>query len=154
VHLRHGGVGDDAQRVCERGLVLAREADDDVGGEVEVAEGLEAAQEGGRLVAARHRAEDAVVARLQRHVQVLRHRGGLAQGGDELAVDVVDLDRREAQPGETGELAELANQPREPVAGLAVAVAAEIDAGEDDLAVVLRHAPPCLANDGRGRATA
>ena len=70
--------------------------------QVEVVERLEPAQIRRGRVAARHRAQDAVVARLQRDVQVPRDGRRLAQRGDELAVDVVDLDRGEAQAREPG----------------------------------------------------
>ena len=59
---------DDAERVRERALVLGREADDDVGREVEVGRALEPAEIRRDGVAAAHRAQHAVVARLQRHV--------------------------------------------------------------------------------------
>ena len=65
-------------------LVLCREADDHVAGEVEVGERLEPAQELVDGVAAPHRAQHAVVARLQRNVQVRRHGRRLAQRRDEL----------------------------------------------------------------------
>ena len=61
----------------------------------------------------------------------------LAQRGDELLVHVVHLDRGEPQPREPGVAPDLAHEPRQVEAGLAVAVAAEVDAGEDDLAVTL-----------------
>ena len=69
----------------------------------------------------------------------------LAERGDQRVVDVVDLDRREPQPLEkTNDDTGLAYKPRQVVAGVAVAVAAEIDAGEHDLAVALRDAAPDL----------
>ena len=152
VHLRQARLRDDAQRVLERGLVLGREADDDVAREVEVvAQRLEPAEVRGGGVAAAHRAQDAVVARLERHVQVAARGRRLAQRADELVVDVVDLDRGEAQPLEPGRRARLADEPRQAVAGGAVAVAAEVDPGEDDLAVALRDAAADLAEHGFGR---
>ena len=63
--------------------------------------------------------------------------------------DVVDLDRREPQPREPRRRAGLADEPRERVAGLAVAKAAEVDAGQHDLAVPLGDAPADLARTAR-----
>ena len=98
VHLRQPGGANRLEGALERGVVLRREADDHVGGEVEVAERLELAQVRLDRVAARHRLEDAVVAGLERHVQVRADDRRLAQRGDEVVVDVVDLDRGEAEP--------------------------------------------------------
>ncbi len=78
----------------------------------------------------------------------------LAQRRDELVVDVVDLDRRQAQALDPVDRAGCPDQPRERVAGLAVAEAAEVDAGEDDLAMALRDAGPDLAEDVVGAAAA
>ena len=74
-------------------------------------------------------------------MQVRRDGRRLAQRRDELVVDVVDLDRREAQAREPRRRAGLAHEARQVVARLAVAEAAEVDAGEDDLAVALLDAP-------------
>ena len=105
-------------------------------------------------VAAAHRAEHAVVAGLERHVQVPADGRRLAQRGDELVVDVVDLDRGEAQPLEPRRRARLAHEARQAVAGRAVAVAAEVDPGEHDLAVALLDAAPDLGEHGVGAAAA
>jgi hypothetical protein len=91
-------------------------------------------------VAPRHVAEHTVVSGLQRDVQVAADGRRLTERLDELRVDVVDLDRREAQPRETGNRAHFPHEPRQLVARLAVAVAAEVDPGEHDLAMPLRHA--------------
>ena len=124
VHFCEPRLDDDAQRVRERALVLGRKADDHVGREVEVVERLEAAQVRRGRVAASHRAQHAVVAGLQRHVQVARDRRRFAERRHEVVVDVVDLDRREPQALEARGLADLADEPRQRVAGLAVAKAA------------------------------
>ena len=130
----------------ERGLVLGREADDHVARQVELGgERLEPAQVGRGRVAAAHRAQHAVVARLQRHVEMARGGRRLAQRGDELVAHVVDLDRAEPQAVEPGRRAGLAHEPRQVVAGVAVAEAAEVDPGEDDLAVALLDAAADLA---------
>ena len=146
------GALDGRERRRERGVVLGREADDHVAREVELAgERLEPAQVRVDGVAAPHRAQDAVVAGLERDVQVARDGRRLAQRGDERVVDVVDLDRAEPQPLEPGRRAGLADEPRQVVAGGAVAEAAEVDAGEHDLAVALRDAAPDLARARRRR---
>ena len=98
VHLRQPRGAHGLERPLERRLVLRREADDHVGGQVEVAERLELAQVGLDGVAASHRAEDAVVPGLERDVQVRADDGRLPERGDELVVDVVDLDRGEPKP--------------------------------------------------------
>ena len=67
-------------------------------GQVEVGERLEPMEKALDRVAAAHRPQDGVVARLERDVQVATDRRRLAQGGDEVVVDVVDLDRGEAEP--------------------------------------------------------
>src|SRR5438552_1926179 len=108
----------------------------------------DAAQVGARVVATPHRRQDAVVARLERHVQVARHRGRLAQRGEQALVQVVDLDRREAEPGEPGRRTGLADEPGQVVPGPAVAVAAEVDARQHDFAMTLLDAPADLAQDG------
>ena len=66
-------------------------------------------------------------------MEVARDVRRLAQRGDELAIDVVDLDRGQAQAREAGRLAGGADEPRERVARVPVAEAAEVDAREDDL---------------------
>ena len=110
VHLRQPGGTHGLERALERRVVLGREADDHVRGQVELLERLELAQVGRDRVAARHRLQHAVVARLERHVQVRPDDGRLAQRRDELVVDVVDLDRREAQALDALDRAGGANQ--------------------------------------------
>src|SRR5215211_4702268 len=141
------------QRVLERELRLGGEADDYVRGQVEVVERLELAKVGRDVVAASHRLQNAVVARLQRDVQMLRDSRRLAQRLDQLRRDVVDLDRGEAQPLESRRGGDIANQARQREPGIAVAEAAEVDSGQDDLAMPLRDAAANLA-DHRLRAPA
>ena len=119
-----------------------------------LAQRLEPAQVRADGVAAAHRAQDVVVARLERHVQVAARGRRLAQRADELVVDVVDLDRGEAESFEPRCRAGLPDEPRQAIAGGAVAVAAEVDPGEDDLAVALGDAAADLAEHGLGRAAA
>src|SRR4051794_14874489 len=57
---------------------------------------------------------------------------------------MVDLDRGQPQPREPGRRAGLADQARKVVARFTVAVAPEVDSGEDDLAVALADATPDL----------
>src|SRR6476660_2880173 len=83
-------------------------------------------------------------------MEVPARRRRLAKRGNELLVDVVDLDRREAAPLEARRCAGLAHEPRQAVAG--GAVAAEVDAGEHDLAMTLHDAAADLAEDRLGRA--
>ena len=63
----------------------------------------------------------------------------------------IDESRSRSTPGSR---AGLADEPRQRVAGLAVAEAAEVDAGEDDLAVALRDAALDLAEHRVGAAAA
>ena len=80
MHLRQAGLRDDAERVLECPVVLGGKADDDVAREVEVlAQRLEPAQVGADGVAPSHRLQDAVVARLERHVQVTARGRRLAE---------------------------------------------------------------------------
>jgi hypothetical protein len=73
----------------------------------------------------------------------------LPQRRHELAVDVVDLDRRQAQPFQAGNRADLTHEARQRIAGRSVPIAAEIDPGEDDLLVPVRDASLDLAEHGR-----
>ena len=74
----------------------------------------------------------------------------LSQRGNELVVDMVDLDRRETQPLDALDRACRSDQIGELHAGGAIAEAAEVDAGEDDLPVALPHPLPDLAEHGLG----
>ena len=112
-------------------------ADDHVGGQVEVRERLEAPEVRRGRVAPTHRAQHAVVARLQRHVQVPGDGRRLPQRSHELVVHVVDLDRGEAETLQARRRSGLAHEPRERVAALTIAEAAEVDAREHDLAMPL-----------------
>src|SRR5919204_6657108 len=137
-------------RPPEGEIVLARKPDDHVGRQVEVFESLQPAQVGRARVPARHCPEDAVVARLERHMQVTREGWRLPKRCHELVVDVVDLDRRQAQAGEAWDRTGLADEAGEREARLAVAVAAQVDPGQHDLAMALRDAPPDLGEDRSG----
>src|SRR5919204_1268363 len=77
---------------------------------------------------------------------------GLPQRPDQLTVDVVDLDRRKTQARQPGRLAGLADESGQRIAILAVAVAAEVDARKDDLAVPLAHSAADLRQDRGGAA--
>src|SRR5262245_55488829 len=140
VHLRDPGCTDDVERALECSLVLAREPDDDVRGEVELGQRSDAREELPRVVAAVHGAEDPVVARLERDVDVARDRLGLPKRVHELRCDVVHLDRGQSKPVDARDGARLAHEPRQRIAGVAVAEAAEVHARQHDLAVALRRA--------------
>ena len=155
MHLRQAGFAHRFERARKRALVLGREADDHVTRQVElVLERREPAQVGGDGVAASHRAQDTVVAGLERHVQMPADGGRGAQRGDELLVDVVDLDRGEPQPLESRRRPCLAHEARQAVARGAVAVAAEIDPGEHDFTMALLDASLDLGEHGPGVAAA
>ena len=87
-------------------------------------------------------------------MQVPAHRRRLAQRGDQRVVHVVDLDRGEAEPLEPGRRSRLAHEARQVVAGGAVAVAAEVDPGQHDLAVALLDAAADLGEHRIGAAAA
>src|SRR4051812_12826716 len=87
-------------------------------------------------------------------MQVAARGRRLAQRANELVVDMVDLDRGEAKPLEPRRGAGLPDEPRQAIAAGAVAVAAEVDPGQDDLAMALGDAAADLAEDGLGRAAA
>src|ERR1700751_2142306 len=123
VQLREARITRDAERVLEGAIVLGGEADDDVAREVEVVERREPSQIGRGRVATAHRAQHAVVAGLQRNVQMTAHGRRLAQGGDEVVVYVVDLDRRQSQPLEPWRRADLTDKSGKVEPGGAVAVA-------------------------------
>src|SRR6478736_3078011 len=77
----------------------------------------------------------------------------LEERGDEVVVDVVDLDRGEPQALDAGCRTGLPDEPGERVARGPVAEAAEVDAGEHDLAMPLGDPASYLA-EHRARATA
>src|SRR5690242_13346344 len=78
----------------------------------------------------------------------------LAKRADELVVDMVDLDRGEAEPREAGRGSGVAHEAREVVPGGAIAIAAEVDAREDNLTVSLVDSAVDLGEHGRGRPAA
>ena len=150
MHLGRARRLDCLQRALEGGFVLTGEADDHVRGQVEALGEGDPAQVRGSVVAARHRAQDAVVAGLERNVKMAGDGRRLAKRVEERCGEVVDLDRRQSEPCETGRHADVADQPRQVVALLAVPVAAEVDPGEHDLAVTLGDAAAHLGEHGIG----
>src|SRR5262249_9208400 len=100
-----------------------------------------------------HRTQHAVVARLQRHMEVPGDGGRLTKRTRELVVDVVDLDRGQPETPEPAHRSGLPDEPPHPVAARAVGEAAEVDAREHDLAMSLFDALADLSQD-RGRAAA
>ena len=97
-------------------------------------------------VAPPHGAQDAVVAGLERDVEVRRDHRRLAHGRDQLGVTwftSIDESRSRSSPSIAPAFANEAGE-REP--SLAIAEAAEVDTGQDDLAVPLRDAAPDLGS--------
>src|SRR4029450_2685001 len=95
-----------------------------------------------------HALEHGVVAGLQRDVQMRRNVLGLAHCGNQGIAQMVDLDGREAQPLDARDSTDLPDEVREVVARRAVPGAAEVDPGQDDLAVSLCSAPTDLGEHG------
>ena len=94
------GLGHDFERAREVGVGLAREADDDVGGDREVRDrgtrGREPFEVARRGVAPVHARERSVAARLQRQVQVLAQRRALGHRRDRLGPEILRVRRGEA----------------------------------------------------------
>src|SRR5207248_9013322 len=128
-----GGL-DRLQGPLERRVVLRGKADDDVAGQVELAgERRKPAEICRRGVAAAHRAQDPVVAGLQRYVQMPADDTGVAQRRDQLGRDVAHRDRAEAVALEALMRAAGANKPSQVISGVPAAVAAEVAARAYDL---------------------
>ena len=118
-----GGESDlahERERRLEIGVGLAGEADDEVGGEGDVgaraAHALDDVEIVAPRVAAVHRGQDAVGARLHRQMQIGRERRVLGVGGDQLLVHVVGVRGRIAQAQHAGDFAAAASSAGE-VAG-------------------------------------
>ena len=142
------------ERVPRR-VVLGREADDRVRVDRDPGECLADPPDDrrvvGRQVAPAHPPEHAVVARLERQVDV-RHRPRRAVGPDaeQLVVDVLRLDRRDPDPLDLGLVEdppdEAGERQRGPAVGAAEAalrpaavVGPDVDPGQDDLAMAGRE---------------
>ena len=104
-----------------------------------------------------HGREHAVVGRLQRHVQVAGDQR-LAERVEQVGGEVTRLDRRQAQAAQLGQLHQAADQAGQVVAARRVAVGADVDAGEHDLAAAGREgvracssASPAARLQGRPR---
>ena len=128
------------ERPLERALVLGREADDHVGRQVEAVGERDAAQ----VRAARRSGAPSRAGRRRRRTGAGRAGGATTVGVSRSAatssslrwLTSIDESRSRASPG----VAPASRISRgEVVAGLAVAVAAEVDPGEHDLAVPLRR---------------
>ena len=132
-------------------VVLGREADDHVAVDRDTRDRVADAADGrgvvGREVAAAHPSEHAVVAGLERQVEV-RHRPRRAVGPDaeQLVVDVLRLDRREAHPLDRRLVEDPPDEAgkRQGRSGVGAAEAAlrpaavvrpDVDPGQDDLAM-------------------
>ena len=151
------------------GVVLGREADDDVAVDRDARDrGSDAIDDRrvlGRDVAAAHPAEHAVVARLERQVDVgHRARRAVDPGPEQLVVDVLGLDRREAQPLDRGLVEDPPDEAgqrqrgarvgaAEAALGPAAVVRPDVDPGQDDLAMTrAERAPDVLQHGLRGEA--
>ena len=123
-----GGLGHHLERALEVVVGLAREPDDDVGGDRQIVDGgpgrgqaLEVALGG---VAPVHGSQHPVAARLQRQVQVLAHRRRVGHGLDGLGSEVLRVGARVADPADALDRADRPQQvgeerPTRRVAGLA-----------------------------------
>ena len=78
----------------------------------------------------------------------------LAERGEQRVVHMVDLDRREPQPLQAGGRPGGAHEPRQVEAGVAVAVAAEVDSRQHDFPMPLLDPTADLCEHGICRATA
>ena len=105
---------DDPQRRLELGLGLAGEADDEVAGDGDVgargADPVEDAQIGIGVVAAVHRLQHAVAARLHRQMQIGHQLFDLGMGADQALGHVVGMAGRVADAGEARQRVERADQ--------------------------------------------
>ena len=150
-------------------VVLGREADDDVGVDRDAgnrrADALDDRGVVGRGVAAAHPAEHAVVARLERQVEVgHRPRRAVGPGPEQLVVDVLGLDRGEAEPLDRGLVEDPPDEAGQRQRGSrvraaeaalrpAAVVRPDVDPGQDDLAMTrAERAPDVLQHGLRGEA--
>ena len=105
---------DDFERAGEVVVGLAREPDDDVGGDREVVDGVARGREPREVplggVAAVHARQRAVTPRLQRQVQVLAHRRALGHRRDGLGTEVFRVRRREADAAQAVDRIERAQE--------------------------------------------
>src|SRR4051794_18242076 len=130
----------DLERLREVLLGLAREADDDVGGDGAVghvlADERDAVQVAPAVVRAAHRLEDRTRPRLQRQVDVLAHRRELRMGADDVLAHVLGVRARVAQAVEPRDRVQGAQQLGEGAAlGTQVApVGVDVLAQQGDLA--------------------
>ena len=108
---------DEAQRVGEIVFGLAREADDEIGGEREIrprgAQPLDRAQIVGARVAPVHRVENAVRAGLHGQMKLGRKLRQVAMHRDQIVVHVARMARGVAQPRDTGDFGDAMQQPPE-----------------------------------------
>ena len=108
----------------------------------------------GARVAAVHRREDAVRARLHRQMQIGHQRVEIAMGGDQVVVHVARMAGGVAQPVEAGDLGEAEEEPAEaPGAAVRALAVPGIDvlAEQRDLADALAGEARRLGDDRRDR---
>ncbi len=159
---------DEGNRAIPGRVVLGRESDDHVGVDRGTGDGRadlphDAGVERG-VVAASHPAQDAVVARLQRQVEMREaaprpiDHPGVEQG----VIHVLRLDRREPDPFDIGLRKDPPDQAgqRQRAAAMgpararfrpAAVVRADVDPGQDDLAVTGRERAADVGEHGGGR---
>ena len=153
------------------GLVLGREADDHVAVDRDARDRLADALDDrgvvGREVAPAHPPQHAVVARLERQVDVRqRPRRAVGPDSEQLVVDVLRLDRREPDPLDVGlvedppdEAGQRQRRARvraaEAPLGPAAVVRPDVDPGQDDLAMArAQRASDVLRARSPGRGSA
>ena len=85
------------ERALEGCVVLAGKPDDHVGREIEARERLDLGEVLRDRVPPSHRPQHAVVARLERDVQVSRGAIGLHESFDEIRAQMIDLDRGQSK---------------------------------------------------------
>ena len=149
VHLAHRQILHHPGGAEKGGLVLAGEADDRVGGEVDAGQRLAGPQAGlhvrGGVVGAAHGPQDARVAGLQRDVQVGCDDRRLGDGGQEPVVHGPRLDRGDPQADEPADRAHGAHEVRQGGAGGRVAIGPDVDARQHQLGVPLAQPPAGVA---------
>ena len=145
---KHVAVGDrarldEAQRALEGVVVLAREAGDEIradgGGGEQLADHRQPLGGERRVVPPAHARQHAVVARLQRHVEMRADRRRRGHPPHQRLAHLVRIDRGQADAREPALLDQRVDQPDEIERRVEiVSPAAEMDAGEDHLAEAAR----------------
>ena len=148
-----------ASGALERGVVLAGEPRDEIGPDRRVRQQLADHREAlgceRGVVAPAHAAEDPVVRRLQRHVEVRADRRRRRHRAHQWLRHLVRIDGRQANATEPPLLDERVQQPDQIDARVEVVPPpAEVHAGEHDLVEATRRERIQLGEDGPGRQAA